>query len=259
MVKLTGEMMSDLINIGKQSILGIVIFCIVYFIGLQLQGLSLEAGVSAAYVDFYSGLIPLCIMGIIAMVVFKVRYFDVFDDILSFKVQVLLVLGWTILIVVMSFSGQQVVPVPRASVEGFQLAPGHEAYLASVIPGVLEDLAYLVGLPMTFAVIALVVLEFGLGIEATATGTVIIMIIAAFVASIGYNTWVIPGFTSAHVPSYGATNPALSAAFFFSAGQSLVYMMTWYFPLPHILHNLIVYEGARTGLVIGPLSVTGVV
>lgn len=251
--------MADLIDIAKQSVMALVILLVVYFLGLQLQGLGLEEGVSRAYVDFYSGLIPLSILSIIALVVFKVRYFSVFGEYLGTAAKFGIIIVWTLFIVFISFSGQQVVPVPRASVESFQITAQNEMYLSSVVPGVLEDLNYLVGLPMIFAVILLLMLEFGAGIEPGAGVTIGVMVLAAFVASIGYNVWVVPGFASAHVPSYGATNPALFGAFMFSFGQSLVYMVTGLFlPLAHIIHNAIIYTSAQSALSVGPLGVVGI-
>ena len=250
--------MSDIVNIGKTSVMGISIFLVIYFLGLQLTGLSLEMNISKAYIDFYSGLIPLGILSIIGIVVFRIRYFDAFGDYLSGPVKFFLIIGWTLFIVILSFRGTQVIPVPRASAEGLQLTEGTELYLSTIVPGILEDLVYLAGLPMVLMTGILLFLEFGLSIEPSAGLILGIAIMSAFVASLGYNIWVIPGFASAHVPSYGASSPALAGAFMFSFGQSLVYIFSGLFiPAAHILHNAIVFMGAATGLSIGPLSISG--
>lgn len=248
--------MTELVDVAKTSVQGVAIFFAVFFLGLQLQGLSLEAGISASYVAFYSGLIPLALMSIIAISIFRVRYLELFD--FGIPVKFAIIAGWTLLIVFLSFSGTQIVPVPRASVEGFQIGASEQLYLSSVIPGILEDLVYNVGLPMTLLVIIALVAEFGFGIEIGTGSLVGFAVIAAIVAAIGYNVWVVPGFASAHVPSYGVTNPGLFAAFFFSFGQSLVYILTGIFlPLAHILHNMIVFFGSETGFNVGALSITG--
>lgn len=248
----------ELIDIGKTTGIGIVLFGIVYFLGLQLQSYSLEQGVSQAFSDFYSGLIPLAIMSIIGLSIFRVRYLEIFDDFMSNKVKFALISGWIIFIVLLSFSGTQVVPVPRASVEALQLTAGTEIYLSSVIPGILEDLVYLVGLPMVLLVTIALISEFVLGLEISLGTLTVMALIAAFIASVGYNVFVIPGFAAAHVPSYGATNPALFWAFLFGFGQSTIYIFTgMFFPLAHVLHNAIIVIGAQSGLSVGPLAITG--
>jgi len=180
----------------------------------------------------------------VAMGAFGLWYFshDIFG--LSFLHKVIIIGGWTFLIVAMSFGGNQIWPVPKASIGSFQLTQGTELYTSSVIPGILEDLNYLAGLPMVLALAYFLMRENVFGGEIGSTEFIITGIIACLIASTGYNVWVVPGFTSAHVPAYGGATMAYAGAWIFSFGQALVYFVTGIFlPLPHILHNLIIAYG----------------
>ncbi len=250
--------MSDLVRIGKEGAMGVVVFLIIFFIGMQLASLSLESGVSSAYTSFYNALFPLALASILAFTFFKVKYFEQFRTVIPRKWAVIITLVWIIFITFTTFSGAQLVPVPRASVEGFQLSGGTELYLATIIPAFFEDMVYLVGLPMIIAVFLFMLIEFGFKFDVGLTGAFAIIIIATFIGSVGYNVFVIPGFASAHVPAYGNTSPALTSVFLFGWGQSMVYALTGYFaPVAHITHNAIIFWGATTGFNIGPLSITG--
>ena len=85
-----------------------------------------------------------------------------------------------------------------------------------------------------------------------------LMVIACLVATTGFNVWLIPGFTSAHVPTYGEQQGAYIGAWIFGFGQSMVYMTTgWLAPITHFAHNSYIAAGTLYGINIGGLTIIG--
>ena len=239
-----------MIEIGSKVAEYAAIFLVGLLLCAQIQGLSLEAKVSQAYTTFYFQLVIMGLVSVTAMVAFHMWYFshDVFRIAWQYKAAILG--AWTIFIVLMSSSGNQIWPVPKASMETFQLSTATEFYTSSVIPGFAEDLFYLCSLPMLFAFLWFVFRENAMGAEIGATEFIAAGLIASIIASTGYNIWVIPGFTSSHVPAYGSAQSAYAGAWIFSAGQSVVYFVTnTFFPAAHVLHNLIIVYGQLNAVV----------
>jgi uncharacterized membrane protein (DUF485 family) len=221
------------------------IFIVALLLMAQIQGLSLEANISQSYTDFYFRLSIMGIVSLFGMVAFGIYYFSN-DEIWKIPTEwkVIITVGWIAFVSFMTLGGNQMVGVPKASAVNLQLTQSTELWTSSVIPGFTEDLFYLAGLPMAFAVIVMLLFDrFGWGV-----GTKEFMgisVVACLVAAGGYNIWVIPGFTTSHIPAYGNIQLAYAGAFIFAAGQSLVYLITgWFLPIAHIIHNLIVVYGS---------------
>ena len=229
---------------GRTALEYMAVFLVALLLMAQIQGLSLEPDISSAYSDFYFRLSTMGVITLLGMGAFGIYYFSN-DEIwkLSAIHKIIIIVAWTAFIAFMTLGGNQMVGVPKASAT-LQLTPETELWTSSVIPGFTEDLFYLAGLPMTFAFIVFIAFDrLGWGI-----GTrefMAVSIIACLVAATGYNIWLIPGFTTAHIPAYGQTQLAYTGAFIFAAGQSLIYLITgWFIPIAHILHNLIITYGA---------------
>lgn len=232
--------MEDGFEIKKNIVQPLAIVIVLTVIALQLSGLSLEANVSPAYVSFYGGLVPVCIAGIVAMAFFQIKYgFKLID---SRKAKILILGAFILFIIFLSINKGQIIPVPKASVQELQLNKGTELYTASFIPGIVEDLTYLWLLPLAFIITILGIYEWKVG-EASRAVIFLAVIGGCLIASTGYNIWLVPGFTSAHIPAYGQSDAYLGA-WIFSFGQSVVYMSTGIFlPAAHIIHNLMVSYG----------------
>jgi len=214
-----------------------IIVVLLIFIGLQLAGLGLEEHASQTYVSFYQYLVLLGAVGIVAMSFFQIKYG--FRLIESSKIKLAMFGIFILFITLITINAGQIIPVPKASVQDFQLSKGTEMYTASVIPGITEDLTYLWLLPLAIALTGLGLYEWKIG-EADKPVIAVAVVLACLVASTGYNIWLVPGFTSAHIPAYGQSDAYLGA-WIFSFGQSAVYMTTgWFFPAAHIIHNLMI-------------------
>ena len=230
---------------GRTLLEYMAIFLVALLLMAQIQGLSLEPNISSAYADFYFRLSMMGIITLLGMGAFGIYYFSN-DEIwkLSTTSKAIITVAWIVFIAFMTLGGNQMVGVPKASVATLQLTTETELWTSSVIPGFTEDLFYLAGLPMTFAFLVFILFDrFGWGIGTKEFMTV--SVIACLIAATGYNIWLIPGFTTAHIPAYGQTQLAYTGAFIFAAGQSLVYLITgWFIPIAHMLHNLIITYGA---------------
>lgn len=246
------------LDVGRKLIIPVVLMAALFIILLQLQGLGLEQHVSEAYASYYWQLAVIGFLGILATVVFGFKYGDLLG--LPTWTKGAIVAVWVIFIVFISMPalGGQIIPVPKASAASFQLTPETELYTSSVIPAITEDLAFLWFFPMVIILLTLLIMEYGIGIEITGTHLAAVAVIACLVASIGYNIWLIPGFTSAHVPAYGNQQTAYTGAFVFSFGQSMVYVFTgWFVPVAHAIHNFIVTSGQVYQYNIGGFNVIG--
>lgn len=244
------------LDIGKKTVMYVAIFVVLFMLTMQLQGLALEPNVSAAYTDFYITLALTGMVGLALMVAFAWKYGDAFSLPVWMKGGIVAV--WVIFIILISTSAGQILPVPKASAASFQLTDETELYTSSVIPGVLEDWAYLWLLPMALLLTFLLVAEYGLGIEADAMTIGILAVVACVISATGYNIWVIPGFTSAHVPAYGNMQNAYIGAWTFALGQSLVYVFTgWFLPIAHMVHNYIIAQGQIYQISAGGFNIVG--
>lgn len=231
---------SDAFELKRNVILPLAITVVLIFIALQLQGLSLEPHVSETYVSFYGGLVAIGLAGIVGMAFFQIKFGFKLMKSRKWKLAILTV--FVLFIVFLSLDRGQIIPVPRASVQEFQLNSGTELYTSSVIPGIVEDLVYLWLLPLAIIITILGLYEWKIG-EAGKPQIIAAVVIGCLIASTGYNIWLIPGFTSAHIPAYGQSD-AYFGAWIFSFGQSMVYMTTGVFmPAAHIIHNLIISYG----------------
>lgn len=229
-------------TVKEKTVEYVAIFAVLLFLSMQIAGMSLEANIAKGYTDFYGYLAFQGMVVVVVMGAFSLWYLS--HDFIPLRYRLGITAGWLVFMLVISIAGNQMVPIPKASIETLQLTKQTELWTSSVIPGVLEDWNYLVGFPMIISLAyfigrkRLFGSDVGFG-EFVATG-----IVACLIASTGYNIWVIPGFTSAHVPAYGGADLAYGGAFVFSFGQSLTYFLTGIFlPLPHILHNFIIVYG----------------
>lgn len=239
-----------MIRVAPKLVEYVAIFAVVFWLSMQIAGMSLEANISESYADFYGYLALQGLALTLAMGAFGLWYFT-YDPLGLSKVSKLLIVGvWTAMIAFVTLGGIQIVPVPKASIETFQLTKETELYTATIIPGILEDLNYLAGLPMIIGLAIFLFLQ-RLGVEIGRSAFLGIGIVACLIAASGYNIWVVPGFTSAHVPSYGGSQMAYFGAWFFGFGQALVYFITGIFlPLAHILHNFLIVYGQLYSVVI---------
>jgi hypothetical protein len=214
------------------------------FIFLQVLGLSLEPHVSGGYVNFYLPLSLFCLIGAGITVAFDWKWGDVLG--LETWHKALIVVIWVVFIASISFSGNQILPVPKASAENLQLSAQTEVITSAWIAPPLEDMAFLWLLPMSFMVAMGVILE-SRGFDLSKVQFTVLAFVAVLIASLGYNIWVLPGFTTAHIPAYGNNQVAYEGAFVFAVGQSTVYLVTgWFLPIAHGIHNFIV-EQSKTG------------
>jgi hypothetical protein len=230
------------LDTGKRLILPAFMAILLVFVLLQLQGLSLEHNVSQGYSTFYWRLAVTGVLAVTLTVAFGLKYGDIFELPTWMKASMHII--FIVFIAAISFSGNQIIPVPRASVTDFQLTAQTEYYTSTVVPAVTEDITYLWLLPMIIMWFSLLMIEYAGGVEPTRGMVAAVAVVACLAASIGYNVWVLPGFTSAHVPAYGDNRPAYLGATVFSFGQSMVYVLTgWFIPVAHFIHNSIVaYE-----------------
>ena len=219
----------------------LIIIIPLVFIAMQLNGLALEPHVSASYVEFYQNTLNVAAWILILFLVANVYKEVRVGDILGLKnYQKAFVMGlFIVLILSMTLGAEQgtsVIPVPRASALPLQLDANTEVLTSSIIPAFTEDALYLIALPM----LILFTLSFVIKPK-SAKVLLTLMVISSLIATTGFNIWVIPGFTSAHVPAYGEVQEAYLGAWIFGFGQSMTYMVTgWFVPVAHGLHNYII-------------------
>jgi len=248
--------MAETDSVIKKEIVYIIILMALFVISMQLQGLSLEPNVAEGYVRFYQALIPICMFGAIFLILYKFLETEEFKIIESKWLKIGIHLTWIIIIIILTTRAGQILPVPKASVQEFQLSVGTELYTATVIPGLLEDFSYNLVFPLMIVITGALVIHLT-GRDVSRTQIIALILGACFISSLGYNVWVIPGFASAHVPAYGQQPTAYLGAFIFSYGQSTVNLMTgWFIPFAHIIHNGIIAWSNVQGLAIGGVPIT---
>ena len=250
--------------IEKTTLIDIIVLVGAVFLLLQMQSLSAEVGVSPSYIEFYRALALIVVLMMTTSIVISflnnkglvpewvslgfiwsenasIRPLALSRTVIRFVPHIVFIIVISMLLLTNIVS--IFVPVPQVST-GIAMSAGKTIYLQSVIPGVLEDYAYLIVLPMVIFFFMGVILYRLLGIRPTIAVNTVLIIIACLMASLGYSIWVIPGFTSSHTKVYGELSPAYLSAFAFSFGQSLVYHVTGiFFPLAHIIHNFIISIG----------------
>lgn len=248
------------IDIGKRLAWPLILVLILIFISMQLNGLALEPNVNAGYVEFYQNTLSIAGWAVLALVVFNLHRETHIGEILGIGTwqKALLFFGFFAFIMLLTIGAGQIVPVPRASAQPLQLNSETEVFItSSLIPAFTEDAVYLIAFPAIILTILLVVIEqlFGDVGRPEAIGAVVL---ACLIASTGFNIWVIPGFTSAHVPAYGEVQEAYLGAWIFSFGQSMVYMFTgWFAPITHFAHNAFIAAGEQYQISIGGFQVVG--
>lgn len=245
----------DVMKENKWLLFGIIAL---FLISMNLSGLALEEHVSPKYIDFYQNLAYIAMSGSVILVVFMLSRENHIGEILGIdrKTKVVIFVAFIIFIVFMTTGLGQILPVPKASI-GFQLNADTELYTSTVIPGFVEDYAFLIVLPMVLLTIFLYVTEKVFGIEPGRGLAILFIILSCLISSTGFNIWVIPGFTSAHVPAYGEVQGAYIGAWIFGFGQSMVYMFTGYFvPIAHMAHNFLISYGNLYGISIGQFQIT---
>jgi len=241
------------LDVKKALIQPALMVALFIFIFLQVLGLSLEPHVSSGYVNFYLPLSLFCLVGAAVTAAFDWKWGDVLE--LETWHKVVIVVVWTVFIASISFSGNQIIPVPKASVESLQLSAQTEVITSAWIAPPLEDMAFLWLLPMSFMIAMAIIIE-GLGHDLNKLQFAALSVIAVLIASAGYNIWVLPGFTTAHIPAYGNNQVAYEGAFVFALGQSSVYLVTgWFLPTAHGVHNLIIEESKRGSYSIGEFNI----
>lgn len=233
--------MIDLV-VNKKTVEYLAIAAIGIYLIMQINGMTLLEATSQTYTTFYYRTLMTGLGGIFIMVVFGVWYFTINPLQLGWKTSVLIIALYTVFIAALSYSGNQIWPVPSAFSNPMSMSPLENYITSSLIPGFSEDLLYLCVFPMIlillYSLAKLLILG---GIEIDRIEFMIVAFIACGIASTGYGIWVIPGFTSSHVPAYGGAQLAYAGAWIFSFGQSLIYLITGIFaPLAHIIHNIII-------------------
>lgn len=290
-------MIMDL-DIAKNVGMYIAIFVVLFFLAMQMQGLSLEPHVSDSYATFYYNAAMLGIGGVLGVIVFNLKYWGILNIPVKFKIAIHIV--WIIFIISITVFAGQILPVAK-SFEGepLQLNKETELYSASFPPGILEDWTYLWCLPLILLVAMLLYMEategiigasvgialgvaialvlslglggililafilgavgYFLGEMPIGAGTILALaVVACLISATGYNIWVIPGFTSAHVPAYGNAQNAYVGAWTFAVGQSLVYVFTgWFIPAAHIIHNYLIAYGHLYQINAGGFNIVG--
>ena len=104
----------------------------------------------------------------------------------------------------------------------------------------------------------MLLLEYVFGIELDGFMLLGLMILMCFLASMGYSTWVLPGFTSSHVAAYGQCQNCYTGAFVFGFGQSVIYMTTnMFLPIAHIAHNALIVYSQMYQINLGSLTIVG--
>lgn len=242
-------------TILKRELMFVIVLIAIFWLSLSLQGLAIEEGISQDYVLFYQGLVTTGIIGLTAGISYaflKTEEFEIFDE----RWQKILVHGvWIIFIILLTTNAGQVVPVPKAGINSFQLTTETEYYTSAIIPGVLEDFSYNYTFPLLLVILGSIVIHIA-GFNVSRIQVIALILGACFITSIGYNIFVIPGFTTAHIPAYGENPQNFIGIFMFSYGQSVVNMITgWFVPFAHIIHNALIVQASQAGLTIGGLEI----
>lgn len=244
------------------------IFLTFVFIALQLVSLNGENNINPKYLSVYQPLSIICIIGALAFIILQLVNGPDTADLgfiatrtpfrplsmswLKFVIIGIWALGIALAVTTVKI---QFLPIPVATT-GLQLTDSSNAYLMSVIPGFLEDFAYLIILPQMVIIILTLLFNAILKIDLrrSVPGSLLLSLLGCFIASLGYGIWLIPGFTSSHA-IYGENIPAFLSAFIFGFMQSFIYQITGFFlPVAHILHNLIYSLGLVTAISIGGIA-----
>lgn len=245
----------------KKPLVGfVVVIIILFFLSMQLQGLGLEEGVSTGYTDFYGNYAVIALtMAVVTGFLFYIVRIRWGHIITSKWLTLMIIAGFAFYIVVLTTGAGQIMPVPRASMHEFQLNPGTELYTSSVIPAILEDWIILYCLPFMLFIAIGMIIEIPFDYELGRWSVIGLALICCFIASVGYNVWVIPGFVSQHVPAYGGQTEAYVGAWLFAFPQSVIYFFTGvFFPVAHFLHNFIITYGSLYQIVGGPFMIGGI-
>lgn len=238
----------------KGNLYYLVIVSILFIISLQLMGLSLETHVSQVFIQFYQPLSLICIAGgfLVFFLFLKTNEFKIIEN----KYVALAVHGsWIVFILFLTTKAGQILPVARASQVEFQLSAATEVVTSSVIVPFLEDFSYNFLFPLLIVIVGVVLLKLG-KIDVEKKHIIVLIFLACFVTSTGYNLWVVPGFTSTHIPAYGDNPQAYVGATLFSYGQSVINLMTGYFnPAAHGIHNYIILASKSSSFAIGGFQI----
>lgn len=249
--------MENIEIVTKKNIAYILILIAIYLISMQITGLRVEEGVSPTYINFYHGLAMQGLFGGVFVVLFLFFRANEFQIVEGRRWKIILHGAVIAAIFITSINAIQLYPVPRASVSGFQLSEGTELYTSSVIPGVIEDINYNFVLPLIFVIAMVIFAGNILKVDVGKKLMIVFILIACLISSVGYNVWLIPGFTSAHIQAYGENPQAFFGAFVFSYSQSMVNLMTgWFVPVAHIVHNYMIAYGQIYGIGVGEFAIT---
>lgn len=241
------------LDISKEVISPLILIVALSFILIQLNTLSLDPHVDPNYVSFYI-VYPGAAWIILALMYFRIhkelRIGEIFN--LDWKAKAMLFGGFIFVIMLLTVGSGQLIPVPKASAASLQIGANEEIYLASIVPAFTEDAMYLIAIPLIILTLISLIYK-----PSGPYGLFALMVIACLIGATGYNIWLIPGFTSAHVSAYGEAQEAYLGAWIFGFGQSMVYMVTgWYVPVAHALHNAWIAAGTLYGINIGGFQVT---
>lgn len=218
------------------------------FLMLQVHIMSLLETVSSSYTAFYFNTFIIGAWMVVVLAAFGIWYLTVNPLGLDWRMQLAIILGFNVFILVFTAAGNQIWPVPKAfdlpmDQLRTEVTPLQNYLTSAVIPGWSEDLVFLFGWPAFLLLLYMVPRTVFFG-KPGGMEFIIVAAIACLVASTGYGTYIIPGFTSAHVPAYGQAGTAYVGAWIFSAMQSFVYFVTGLFiPTAHMLHNAVIVHG----------------
>lgn len=218
----------------------LAIFAIGIYIVMQINGLSLLNAVSSTYTTFYFRTLTIGLVSVVGMVAFSIFYFSQDPLGLGWKASVGIMAAFTVFISLLTFTGTQIWPVPQAFAEPLAMGAMDNYITSSLIPGFSEDLLYLCAFPMILALFYFIPKTVWFG-GVGRMEFLAVSLVACMIAATGYGIWVVPGFTTSHVPAYGNLQGAYGGAWIFSTAQSAIYLTTGIFaPVPHIVHNAIV-------------------
>jgi hypothetical protein len=243
------------LDVMKGLVWPLILVLALIFASMQINGIALEQDVSPQYVEFYRNTFNVAGWAIVALLLFNIPREAGVGEILGLSRlnKAIIFFGFIGIIMFMTVGAGQMLPVPRASVEALQLTPATEIITSSVIPALAEDSLYLMAFPLVILTILMFIFK-----PQSRIVLVALMVVACIIATTGFNIWLIPGFTSAHVPTYGEQQDAYMGAWIFGFGQSMVYMTTgWLAPVAHFLHNAWITAGTLYGINIGGFAVLG--
>lgn len=251
-------MIMEIDSVGKkEGVLNLIIIILLFFLALQIHGMSIDPNIVESYPKFYSGLALLGIIGMSAVTFFDFLETEELQIIHGIYSKIGVHAVWILLLFLMTTSVfGQILPVPRASQVDFQLDPSMEFWTSSVIPAVTEDTVYLFLLPMVIFM-GFVLGGNLLGADITGQLAVIFLVIACLISSTGYGFWIVPGFTSMHQNAYGQQPDNYFGAWIFATGQSLINVFTGApIMIAHGLHNYMIYLSRTSQFNIGLLQIT---